>query len=94
MAKKHEKSERDAPQGGNKRKATDLAVSTIEKQFGKGAILTMTDDAVNREIGSFPSGSPSLDIALGIGGYPRGRVVERHREAPLDVRADLGEDLR
>ncbi len=62
--------------GEDRRKAIDLAVSSIEKQFGKGAILTMTDDAVNREIDTFPSGSASLDIALGIGGYPRGRVVE------------------
>jgi len=60
----------------NRRKAIDLAVSTIEKQFGKGAILTMTEDAVDREIEVIPSGSPSLDLALGIGGYPRGRVVE------------------
>ncbi len=59
-----------------KRKAIDLAVTTIEKQFGKGAILTMTEDAINREIESIPSGSISLDLALGIGGYPRGRVVE------------------
>ena len=59
-----------------KRKAIDLAVSTIEKQFGKGAILTMSDDAVDHEIGTFSSGCPSLDLALGIGGYPRGRVVE------------------
>jgi recombination protein RecA len=62
--------------GSDKRRAIDLAVSSIEKQFGKGAILTMTNDAVNQEIQSFPTGSPSLDIALGIGGYPRGRVVE------------------
>jgi recombination protein RecA len=61
---------------GEKRKAIDLAVSTIEKQFGKGSILTMTEDAVDREIDVISSGSPSLDIALGIGGYPRGRVVE------------------
>ena len=60
----------------NRRKAIDLAVSTIEKQFGKGAILTMTEDAIDREIEVIPSGSPSLDLALGIGGYPRGRVVE------------------
>jgi recombination protein RecA len=59
-----------------RRKAIDLAVTTIEKQFGKGAILTMTEDAIDREIDVVPSGSPSLDIALGIGGYPRGRVVE------------------
>ena len=62
--------------GGTKRKAIDLAVSTIEKQFGKGSILMMTEDAIDREIEVIPSGSASLDLALGIGGYPRGRVVE------------------
>ena len=59
-----------------KRKALELAVSTIEKQFGKGAILTMTEDAVDRSVEAIGSGSPSLDLALGVGGYPRGRVVE------------------
>src|SRR6056297_937585 len=59
-----------------KAKAIELAVSSIEKQFGKGAITKMTDDAVDRETPYFSSGGPSLDIALGIGGYPRGRVVE------------------
>ena len=59
-----------------KAKAIELAVSSIEKQFGKGAITRMTDDAANHEIACFSSGAPSLDIALGIGGYPRGRVVE------------------
>ena len=53
-----------------------MAVSSIEKQFGKGAILSMTDDAIDREIETFSSGSVSLDLALGIGGYPRGRVIE------------------
>ncbi len=68
--------------GGNgsaetqKEKAIALAISSIEKQFGKGAILKMTEDAIDREIESFSSGSVSLDLALGIGGYPRGRVVE------------------
>ena len=62
--------------GDNKEKAIALAVSTIEKQFGKGAILTMTNDAIDREIDAFSSGSASLDLALGIGGLPRGRVVE------------------
>jgi recombination protein RecA len=57
-------------------KAIALAVSTIEKQVGKGAILTMSEDGVDREVESFSSGSPSIDLALGIGGYPRGRVVE------------------
>jgi recombination protein RecA len=68
--------ERAAGQQENKRRAIELAVSTIEKQFGKGAILTLSNDAIDYEIGSFSSGSPSLDLALGIGGYPRGRVVE------------------
>jgi recombination protein RecA len=74
------KSERTAParveRSTDKRKAIDLAVSTIEKQFGKGAILSMGDDAVDRDVEVIPSGSASLDLALGVGGYPRGRVVE------------------
>jgi recombination protein RecA len=65
-----------AAAGSDREKAIALAVSTIEKQFGKGAILTMTKDGVDREIQTFSSGSPSLDLALGIGGLPRGRVVE------------------
>jgi recombination protein RecA len=64
-------SERD-----HKDRAITLAVTTIEKQFGKGAILKMGDDSIDREIDVFSSGSPSLDLALGVGGYPRGRVVE------------------
>ncbi len=59
-----------------KKNALELAVSSIEKQFGKGAILTMTDDSIDREVKSFSAGAASLDLALGIGGYPRGRVVE------------------
>jgi recombination protein RecA len=59
-----------------KQKAVALAVSAIEKQFGKGSILMMSDEAIDREVTSFSSGSPSLDLALGIGGYPRGRVIE------------------
>ncbi len=68
--------ERSANRGDGKKKAIQMAVSTIEKQFGKGAILTMNEAAINREVGVFSSGSVSLDLALGIGGYPRGRVVE------------------
>ena len=59
-----------------RRKAIDLAVSTIEKQFGKGSIQTMDGDGIAQDVDAISSGSPSLDIALGIGGYPRGRVVE------------------
>src|SRR5215510_13183059 len=60
----------------NRQKAIAHAVSTIEKQFGKGAILTMTADGIDREIEAFSTGAASLDLALGIGGLPRGRVVE------------------
>jgi recombination protein RecA len=60
----------------SRQKAIAHAVSTIEKQFGKGAILTMTSDGIDREIEAFSTGSASLDLALGIGGLPRGRVVE------------------
>ena len=70
------KVERGGVADSAKEKAIELAVSSIEKQFGKGAITKMTDDAVNHEIPYFSSGAPSIDIALGIGGLPRGRVVE------------------
>ncbi len=60
----------------SKKQAIAHAVSAIEKQFGKGSILTMTEDGIDREVRSFSAGTPSLDLALGIGGYPRGRVVE------------------
>ena len=59
----------------DKRKALDAALSQIERAFGKGTIMRLGDDAVvQTEV--VPSGSLSLDIALGIGGLPRGRVVE------------------
>ena len=60
----------------DRKRAIDLAVSTIEKQFGKGSILTMNGEGIDYTIGMFSSGSPSIDIALGIGGFPRGRVIE------------------
>ena len=56
--------------------AIELAVSTIEKQFGKGAIIKMGQDGVDHDVRVFSSGAPSLDLALGVGGFPRGRVVE------------------
>src|SRR5687768_2349837 len=57
-------------------KAIDLALSAIDKQFGKGAIMRLGKDAVEREVHVIPTGSLGLDIALGIGGLPRGRIVE------------------
>ncbi len=56
--------------------AIDLAMSQIEKQFGKGSIMRLGGDNVMRDIDTIPTGSLGLDIALGIGGIPRGRVVE------------------
>ena len=63
-------------QDAAKRNAIELAVSSIEKQFGKGSIQTMDKDGGIDGVPYFSSGGPSLDIALGIGGYPRGRVIE------------------
>ncbi|MEI6079136.1 MAG: recombinase RecA [bacterium] len=61
----------------DKKRALDLAVSTIEKQFGKGSIMRLGDeDPVDRTVEVISTGSLGLDIALGIGGVPRGRVVE------------------
>jgi recombination protein RecA len=57
-------------------KAIDLAVSTIEKQFGKGSIMRLGEDAAAPEVRVVPTGSLGLDIALGVGGLPRGRVIE------------------
>jgi len=59
-----------------KSKALSAALSQIEKQFGKGSVMRLGDDATTQNIQAIPTGSLSLDIALGIGGLPRGRVVE------------------
>ena len=59
-----------------KDKAIDLAISQIEKQFGKGSIMRLGGDTVIRDVPIIPTGCLGLDIALGIGGIPRGRVVE------------------
>lgn len=59
-----------------KKKALDLALTQIEKQFGKGAIMKLGTSGVIDEIPAISTGSLSLDLALGIGGFPRGRVVE------------------
>src|SRR5262249_57110479 len=60
----------------NRERAIDLALSQIEKQFGKGAIMKLGEEALAADIPALPTGSLGLDIALGIGGIPRGRVVE------------------
>jgi len=60
----------------NKRKALDAALAQIDKQYGKGSVMRMDDTSVVENIQSISTGSLGLDIALGIGGLPRGRVIE------------------
>ena len=60
---------------GAKQKALELALAQIEKQFGKGAIMKLSSD-IKLDIPAIPTGALSLDLALGVGGLPRGRVIE------------------
>jgi recombination protein RecA len=60
-----------------KSRALDLAIASVEKEFGKGAIMRLKDgETIGADVPVIPTGSLGLDIALGIGGYPRGRIVE------------------
>ncbi|HIR12858.1 MAG TPA: recombinase RecA [Candidatus Choladousia intestinavium] len=59
-----------------KMKALDAALAQIEKQFGKGSVMKLGDQGANMNIETVPTGSLSLDVALGLGGIPKGRVVE------------------
>src|SRR5256885_9272448 len=58
-----------------KQRALDMALSSIEKQFGKGAIMRL-GQTTKLNVDSIPTGSIALDIALGVGGVPRGRITE------------------
>ena len=60
----------------DKLKALDAALAQIEKQFGKGSVMKLGDTGANMNIETVPTGSLSLDIALGLGGVPKGRIVE------------------
>lgn len=68
-------SQKETPKDGKKR-ALDLALTQIEKQFGKGAIMKLGTEDVVRDIPAISTGSLGLDMALGIGGLPRGRIIE------------------
>ena len=57
-------------------KALDAAISQIEKQYGKGAVMKLGDPANQMNVETIPTGSLSLDIALGLGGIPKGRIIE------------------
>ena len=60
----------------DKLKALDAALGQIEKQFGKGSVMKLGDSGKNMNVQTVPTGSLSLDIALGLGGVPRGRIIE------------------
>src|SRR6478736_4819486 len=68
--------ERDERQDRERIKAVDLAVGQIEKQFGKGSIMRLGQKGAIQPIDAIPTGAISIDYALGVGGVPRGRVVE------------------
>ena len=60
----------------DKLKALDAAIAQIEKQYGKGSVMKLGENAANMNIETVPTGSLSLDIALGLGGLPKGRIIE------------------
>ena len=57
-------------------KALERTLELIDKQFGKGTIMRLGDEAARLDVSTIPTGSPALDLALGVGGIPRGRVIE------------------
>ena len=59
-----------------KKKALEAALSQIERQYGKGAVMKLGDPATQMNVETIPTGSLSLDIALGLGGIPKGRIIE------------------
>ena len=60
----------------DKLKALDAAIAQIEKQYGKGSVMKLGDNSANMNVETIPTGSLSLDIALGLGGLPKGRIIE------------------
>ena len=64
------------PVDNAKKKALELAISHIEKQFGQGSIMTLGKHSATREISVIKTGAITLDAALGIGGVPKGRIIE------------------
>ena len=60
----------------NRKKALDAALGQIEKQFGKGSVMRLGDAATAQDIEVISTGSLGLDVALGVGGLPKGRVIE------------------
>jgi protein RecA len=73
---RNDRNERDDRQDRERLKAVELAVGQIEKQFGKGAIMRLGQKGAIQPIECIPTGAISIDYALGVGGVPRGRVIE------------------
>ena len=80
MAKKTDKPEKDMPeknaQQAEKLKALEHALADLDKQFGKGAVMKLGEQATSQDIAVIPTGCLTLDAALGVGGIPRGRIIE------------------
>jgi recombination protein RecA len=74
--KEAKKTAKPSEAGKDKEKAIELAMVQIEKQFGKGSIMRLGADGAIIPVETIPTGSMSLDVALGIGGVPRGRIIE------------------
>lgn len=67
---------KDKPVTDQRNEAVKLAIEQIEKQFGKGSIMKLGEEGAHEKIESIPTGSIALDLALGVGGVPRGRIIE------------------
>ena len=79
MAKETKQEKQDKQ---DKLKALDAAISQIEKQYGKGAVMKLGDSSSQMNVEGVPTGSLSLDLALGIGGLPKGRIIEIYGRSP------------
>ena len=73
---KEDSSKKEVLKKEDKLKALDGALAQIEKQFGKGSVMKLGDSAANMNVETIPTGALSLDIALGLGGIPKGRIIE------------------
>lgn len=67
----------------DKLKALDAAIAQIERQYGKGSVMKLGDNSANMNVETVPTGSLSLDIALGLGGLPKGRIIEIYDRSPV-----------
>ena len=62
----------------DKLKALDAAIAQIEKQYGKGSVMKLGDNSANMNVETEPTGTLSVDIALGLGGLPKGRIIKEY----------------